>query len=408
MYLCSCSCRRAGSRSASIHSDSVLRIEHAVHRRQEHGGRARREIVPCDDVARELVVGAILDDELHLVVRRERVEIRPVVPVRFAAARDTSRRRSCTTPAGTRAIDAMAAGLEHHGRARAPSSASISGYTSSCSSGSPPVISTSGQSCRSTSAHDLVERHASVPREGVRRVAPRAAQVARRQPDEHARPPGAGRLALNRVEDLVDRQHLDLIYSTSDAWRLRIGTSGWNYPTGKGTWNGIFYPPARRRARRGFDELAFYAEHFDTVEVNSTFYGQPRADGRRAVGGAHARRLRVLGQALSEVHASRDVQGSRVEQLAARRHDRRSMTRLARAIASRTQADLDEFRRGIDPLASAASSARCWRSFRRASRTAPITRLPRAPAAARSPATRWPSSCGTAAGATRSATRWRC
>ena len=28
----------------------------------------------------------------------------------------------------------------------------------------------------------------------------------------------------------------------------------------------------------GFDELRFYAEHFDTVEVNSTFYGQPRAD----------------------------------------------------------------------------------------------------------------------------------
>src|SRR5205085_10704821 len=58
---------------------------------------------------------------------------------------------------------------------------------------------------------------------------------------------------------------------------VRIGTSGWNYPTGRGTWNGIFYPPARGRAK-GFDELAFYATHFDTVEVNSTFYGQPRAE----------------------------------------------------------------------------------------------------------------------------------
>jgi len=63
---------------------------------------------------------------------------------------------------------------------------------------------------------------------------------------------------------------------------LRIGTSGWNYPSGNGTWNGIFYPavPKGRRpkgsAKPKFDELAYYAEHFDTVEINSTFYGQPR------------------------------------------------------------------------------------------------------------------------------------
>ena len=58
---------------------------------------------------------------------------------------------------------------------------------------------------------------------------------------------------------------------------LRIGTSGWNYPTGKGSWNGIFYPLPEDR-ERGFDELRFYAERFNTVEVNSTFYGQPRAN----------------------------------------------------------------------------------------------------------------------------------
>lgn len=63
---------------------------------------------------------------------------------------------------------------------------------------------------------------------------------------------------------------------------LRIGTSGWNYPAGRGTWNGIFYPPraGRRSARSGrekFDELTYYAEHFDTVEINTTFYGQPKA-----------------------------------------------------------------------------------------------------------------------------------
>jgi len=55
---------------------------------------------------------------------------------------------------------------------------------------------------------------------------------------------------------------------------IRVGTSGWNYPSGAGTWNGVFYPAPRPR---GFDELAYYADRFDTVEVNSTFYRMPEA-----------------------------------------------------------------------------------------------------------------------------------
>jgi len=53
---------------------------------------------------------------------------------------------------------------------------------------------------------------------------------------------------------------------------IRVGTSGWSYPSGEGTWNGIFYPAKKTK---GFDDLAFYAEHFDTVEVNSSFYRVP-------------------------------------------------------------------------------------------------------------------------------------
>ena len=53
---------------------------------------------------------------------------------------------------------------------------------------------------------------------------------------------------------------------------IRVGTSGWSYPSGDGTWNGIFYPAKKGK---GFDELAFYAEHFNTVEVNSSFYRVP-------------------------------------------------------------------------------------------------------------------------------------
>ena len=60
------------------------------------------------------------------------------------------------------------------------------------------------------------------------------------------------------------------------AGAIRIGTSGWNYPSGRGTWNGVFYPAkGQRRSASGFDELSYYAEHFDTVEVNSTFYRVP-------------------------------------------------------------------------------------------------------------------------------------
>src|SRR3954466_13725507 len=54
--------------------------------------------------------------------------------------------------------------------------------------------------------------------------------------------------------------------------RVRVGTSGWSYPSGAGTWNGIFYP---EKKSDWIVELAFYAEHFDTVEVNSSFYRVP-------------------------------------------------------------------------------------------------------------------------------------
>ena len=68
---------------------------------------------------------------------------------------------------------------------------------------------------------------------------------------------------------------------------IRIGTSGWSYPTGKGTWNGIFYPvgqaPKGRRGKEKFDDLAFYAEHFNTVEINSTFYRVPAPESREPI-----------------------------------------------------------------------------------------------------------------------------
>ena len=50
---------------------------------------------------------------------------------------------------------------------------------------------------------------------------------------------------------------------------IRIGCSGWNYAHWR---NGVFYPP-RLPASKWLDH---YAQFFDTVEVNSTFYRLPR------------------------------------------------------------------------------------------------------------------------------------
>jgi uncharacterized protein YecE (DUF72 family) len=60
--------------------------------------------------------------------------------------------------------------------------------------------------------------------------------------------------------------------------RVRVGTSGWSYPKGAGAWEGVFYPA--RLADK--DRLAFYAQYFDTVEINSSFYRPPSPYAARA------------------------------------------------------------------------------------------------------------------------------
>jgi len=62
---------------------------------------------------------------------------------------------------------------------------------------------------------------------------------------------------------------------------LYIGTSGWSYPKGEGTWDGTFYPP--KLADK--DKLSFYAQYFNTVEINSSFYRPPNQYAARAWAG---------------------------------------------------------------------------------------------------------------------------
>jgi uncharacterized protein YecE (DUF72 family) len=51
---------------------------------------------------------------------------------------------------------------------------------------------------------------------------------------------------------------------------IRIGTSGWSYPS----WRPGFYPDGLQPA----EFLSFYAERFDTVELNATGYRLPSED----------------------------------------------------------------------------------------------------------------------------------
>ena len=49
--------------------------------------------------------------------------------------------------------------------------------------------------------------------------------------------------------------------------RVLVGTSGYSYPE----WKGNFYP--KKIAAK--DMLRWYAERFQTVEINNTFYRMP-------------------------------------------------------------------------------------------------------------------------------------
>src|SRR5262249_43172485 len=98
----------------------------------------------------------------------------------------------------------------------------------------------------------------------VRRAAPRATRRsgAHRAGRHDAR---LGRPRDRRASPAIDARGWRL----SEAQRLHVGTSGYSYPEGKGS----FYPEKIRAT----EMLRFYAERFATVEVNNTFYRMPVA-----------------------------------------------------------------------------------------------------------------------------------
>ena len=126
---------------------------------------------------------------------------------------------------------------------------------------------------------------------------------------------------------------------------LRIGTSGWNYPSGRGRWNGVLYPATRSR-RDGtldFDELAHYAELFDTVEVNSSFYGPPRAEITRAWA------ARTPAGFEFSLKLYQKFTHPRMFTAAALRRAPGNGGALLEALAQVTSSDIDDVRAGLEP-----------------------------------------------------------
>jgi uncharacterized protein YecE (DUF72 family) len=116
---------------------------------------------------------------------------------------------------------------------------------------------------------------------------------------------------------------------------VAIGTSGYSYPgpPPKG-WRGAFYPEVKGTK---LDELAYYSQIFRTVEINNTFYRPPS----KAVASGWAAKtpadfvfaIKLWQKFTHPMKVSRQKPAERWE--------------------AATQADFDEFRAGILPLAEA-------------------------------------------------------
>lgn len=111
---------------------------------------------------------------------------------------------------------------------------------------------------------------------------------------------------------------------------MRVGTSGWSYPTGEGKWTGVVYPPGTK------SELGYYATHlFNTVEINVSFY-------------------RLIPPATARGWARITPPGFEFAVKAWQKFTHPKMHAKSAGKAEEvTQADLEQFRAGLVPLAEA-------------------------------------------------------
>ena len=132
----------------------------------------------------------------------------------------------------------------------------------------------------------------------------------------------------------------------------------------------MFYPRSRsqRDGTRDFDELSFYAEHFDTVEVNSTFYGQPRAEVTRTWAAKTPPAFDF------SIKLYQKFTHPRMFKDAALKRAPGGEGALLDLLATVTQSDIDDFRTGIDPIAQAGKLGALLAQFPPSFKNAPETR----------------------------------
>ena len=176
---------------------------------------------------------------------------------------------------------------------------------------------------------------------------------------------------------------------------IRIGTSGWNYPIRPRHLERHLLSRAGARASRPRQvrraRLLRRALRHGRGQLDLLRRAGGHDDARAGPNGR--RRLRVLAEALSEVHAPGDVpQG----------HG-------AGSAATSASKDVDEFRRAIDPLATAGKLGALLAQFPASFKNdAGHARLPRVAARTLPRLSAWRWSCAIAAGATTRARRCRC
>jgi uncharacterized protein YecE (DUF72 family) len=120
----------------------------------------------------------------------------------------------------------------------------------------------------------------------------------------------------------------------------------------------------------GFDELAYYATHFDTVEINSSFYGTPRPSVSRSWAERTPPGFEFSLKLYQKFTHPRMYTESRLSDLPATPEELRELARV-------NQADVDAFKAGVDPLARQASWGCCWRSSPELQGLARVARLSR-------------------------------
>src|SRR5256712_31982 len=178
------------------------RLEDAVHGRQQHAAPVG-ETMTRDDLPGPVVIGPVAHDEFHLVRRLQEIDVLEAVLPLHAASRALPGPDHHGARVEWRKIQA-AAGFD------GDFEAAIAELTDQVvhaflQEGLAPRDQDVARPERGDARQDRADRQVAPFLEGVRRIAPRAAQIAVGEADEHARSTRVPGFPLDGVEDLVDR-----------------------------------------------------------------------------------------------------------------------------------------------------------------------------------------------------------